>query len=174
MKQYAEYLTDRPNKTMDTNEIIRYLQLSPHPEGGFFRETYRSADTLTTSEGKTRNVSTDIYYLLENDSKSRFHRIRSDEIWHFHQKDTLEMFIIDQGELIVKTLGNNLVQGEVPQVVVPAGTWFAARVKNASGYSLVSCTVAPGFDFTDFELATKESLIREFPHLKETIEAIMD
>ncbi len=159
---------------MNTNEIIQHLQLLPHPEGGYYRETYRSTETLTTSEGKSRNISTAIYYLLENDDKSHFHRIRSDEIWHFHQKDPLEIFMINQEELVVKTLGNNFALGEVPQVVVPAGRWFAARVKNSSGYSLVSCTVAPGFDFTDFELATKENLIREFPHLKEIIEAIMD
>jgi len=159
---------------MDTNEIIQQLQLVPHPEGGYFKETYRSAETLTTPEGKSRNISTAIYYLLENDDKSHFHRIQSDEIWHFHQNDPLEIFIIDQGELIVKTLGNNFTQGEVPQVVVPAGRWFAAQVKNASGYSLVSCTVAPGFDFTDFELAEKETLIHEFPHLKKIIETIMD
>ncbi|MEN6456062.1 MAG: cupin domain-containing protein [Prolixibacteraceae bacterium] len=155
---------------MNTNEIIQHLQLLPHPEGGYYRETYRSTETLTTSEGKSRNISTAIYYLLENDDKSHFHRIRSDEIWHFHQKDPLEIFMISQEEMVVKTLGNNFALGEVPQVVVPAGRWFAARVKNSSGYSLVSCTVAPGFDFTDFELATKENLIREFPHLKETIE----
>ena len=155
---------------MNTNEIIQQLQLFPHPEGGFFRETYRSSETLITSGGKTRNVSTAIYYLLENEDKSHFHRIQSDEIWHFHQKDPLEIFIIEQGKLIVKTLGNNLAQGEVPQVVVPAGRWFAARVKNASGYSLVSCTVAPGFDFTDFELAKKENLLSQFPHLNDIIE----
>jgi predicted cupin superfamily sugar epimerase len=159
---------------MNTNQIIQHLQLLPHPEGGFFRETYRCAETLVTSEGKTRNISTAIYYLLENENKSHFHRIRSDEIWHFHQKDPLEIFMIDQGELTMKTLGNNFALGEIPQVVVPAGRWFAARVKNSSGYALVSCTVAPGFDFTDFELATKENLIREFPHLEEIIKAIMD
>lgn len=159
---------------MDTNEIIQQLQLLPHPEGGYFRETYRSTEMLTISPGKTRNVSTAIYYLLEDEDKSRFHRIRSDEIWHFHGKDPLEILIIEQGELSIKTLGNKLAQGEVPQVVVPAGLWFAARVKNGSGYSLVSCTVAPGFDYMDFELGTKENLIREFPHLKEIIEAVMD
>ncbi len=155
---------------MDKDEIIRHLHLLPHPEGGFFKETYRSAETLTTSDGKTRNVSTAIYYLLENENKSHFHRIQSDEIWHFHQKDPLEILMIEQGELIVKTLGNNLARGEVPQVVVPAGRWFAARVKNASGYSLVSCTVAPGFDFRDFEMAKKETLVKEYPHLSHIIE----
>lgn len=159
---------------MDTNEIIQHLQLLPHPEGGYFRETYRSAEMLTTSAGNSRNVSTAIYYLLEDEDKSHFHRIRSDEIWHFHGKDPLEILIIEQAELSIKTLGNKLAQGEVPQVVVPAGCWFAARVKNGSGYSLVSCTVAPGFDYLDFELGTKEHLIREFPHLKEIIEAVMD
>jgi len=155
---------------VNTKEIIQQLQLVPHPEGGYFKETYRSAETLITPEGKSRNISTAIYYLLENEDKSHFHRIQSDEIWHFHQKDPLEIFIIEQGKLIVKTLGNNLAQGEVPQVVVPAGRWFAARVKNASGYSLVSCTVAPGFDFTDFELAKKENLLSQFPHLNDIIE----
>ena len=155
---------------MNTKELIQQLHLQPHPEGGYFKETYRSDQQLTTNEGKVRNVCTAIYYLLENENKSYFHRIQSDELWHFHQGESLEIFMLDKGKLIVKTLGNDLMKGEVPQFVVPARYWFAARVKNGSGYSLVSCTVAPGFDFADFELAKKESLIQEFPHLKEVIE----
>jgi predicted cupin superfamily sugar epimerase len=158
---------------MDSKEIIQNLQLQPHPEGGFYRETYRSGQTLITDDGRTRNVSTAIYYLLENEDKSHFHRIQSDELWHFHQGKPMEIFMIHEGQVIVATLGNDLAKGELPQIVLPAHRWFAARVKDSAGYSLVSCTVAPGFDFTDFELAKKETLIREFPHLKEVIEVFI-
>lgn len=155
---------------MNTKDIIEKLQLKPHPEGGYFKETYRCSQQITTNEGKIRNVSTAVYYLLGNDDKSFFHRIQSDELWHFHQGEPLEIFIISERQLVVTTLGNQIDKGEVPQAVVPAQQWFAARVKNSAGYSLVTCTVAPGFDFTDFELAKKETLLKEYPHLRDIIE----
>ena len=155
---------------MDVKALIDKLQLKVHPEGGFYRETYRSAEYLTTSKGKVRNISTAIYYLLENENKSRFHRIQSDELWFFHQGQTLEINVIRENQLATIHLGNNVEKGEVPQAIIPANSWFASSVQNAEGYSLVSCTVAPGFDFLDFELAGRDTLAKQYPHLKDIIE----
>jgi predicted cupin superfamily sugar epimerase len=154
---------------MNSIELIENLQLKPHPEGGFYKETYRCKQKTPTQQGE-RNVSTAIYYLLENEDKSHFHRIKSDELWFFHQGKPLEIFSIQQNKLIVILLGNNLEKGEVPQAVIPANTWFASHIKNEVGFTLVSCTVAPGFDFSDFEMAKRESLVNQFPHLKDIIE----
>jgi len=154
---------------MNAKELIEKLQLLPHPEGGWYRETYRSAETMTNKNGLNRNVCTTIYFLLEGNNKSHFHRIQSDETWFFHSGEPLEILMITSGQLQSITLGNDILNGEVPQFVVPAQTWFAAKIKTATGYSLVSCTVAPGFDFSDFELAKRENLIKEFPELEEVI-----
>jgi predicted cupin superfamily sugar epimerase len=155
---------------MIAEQIIKNLKLLPHPEGGYYKEMYRSKQKVNLDSGKSRNVSTSIYYLLENEDKSRFHRIESDELWFFHQGNPLEIVSIQNGLLIKTILGNNFENGEVLQAVIPAHTWFASRVKNNIGYALVSCTVAPGFDFDDFELANKEELLKDFPDLIEYIE----
>jgi predicted cupin superfamily sugar epimerase len=155
---------------MNGKEIVERLGLQEHPEGGFYKETYRSNQTIETDKNVYRNISTAIYFLLENENKSLFHRIKSDELWFFHQGEALEIVFIKEGVLNTIILGNNLENGEVVQATIPANTWFASRVKNLKGYSFVSCTVAPGFDFADFELAKREDLINEFPNLKETIE----
>ncbi|RSK49994.1 cupin domain-containing protein [Hymenobacter rigui] len=155
---------------MTAQEIIRHLQLLPHPEGGYYRETYRSDATLPTAEGHTRSVSTAIYYLLENEDKSHFHRIKSDELWFFHQGQALEIVLLAPGQPIRLTLGPDFAAGELPQAVIPAGVWFAAQVKHRPGFALVSCTVAPGFDFADFELAERETLLREFPQAADVVE----
>jgi uncharacterized protein len=155
---------------MVVKELIQKLQLTVHPEGGYYRETYRSAENMTTGEGKVRNISTAIYYLLENEDKSRFHRIQSDELWFFHQGQSLEICVILGDQLSIIHLGNEIEKGEVPQAIIPANCWFAASVKKSAGYSLVSCTVAPGFDFSDFELANRENLLRQYPHLANIIE----
>lgn len=155
---------------MDSKYLIKTLNLQAHPEGGFYRETYRSKESITTQDGSTRNISTAIYYLLENDNKSHFHRIKSDESWFFHQGDCLEIVSLRDGELQTTWLGNNIEQGEIPQATIPANTWFACKIKDASGYALVSCTVAPGFDFADFELANKNDLMEEYPSIKNVIE----
>jgi hypothetical protein len=156
---------------MDVKALIDKLQLKVHPEGGFYRETYRSTECLTTSKGKVRNISTAIYYLLENEDISRFHRIQSDELWFFHLGQPLEIFVILDNQLVTIHLGNAVENGEVPQAMIPANSWFASSVKNAAGYSLVSCTVAPGFDFMDFELADREMLVEQYPHLINIIES---
>jgi predicted cupin superfamily sugar epimerase len=155
---------------MNGKEIVQKLGLLEHPEGGFYKETYRSAQTIEIDKNIYRNISTSIYFLLENENKSLFHRIKSDELWFFHQGEALEIVFIKDGVLNTIILGNSFDNGEVVQTIIPANTWFASGVKNLKGYSFVSCTVAPGFDFADFELAVREDLIKEFPNLKETIE----
>ncbi len=154
---------------MNGKEIVQKLGLLEHPEGGFYKETYRSSSSIETDQNTIRNISTAIYFLLENDNISLFHRIQSDELWFFHQGEPLEIVFIKEGVLNTIILGNSFEKGEVPQTTVPANTWFASSVKQRKGYSLVSCTVAPGFDFADFELASRENLLQEFPHLKEVI-----
>lgn len=135
--------------------VIQKLQLQPHPEGGYYRETYRSNEKVTLPD-KVRNVSTSIYYLLENENKSHLHRVAHDEIWYFHQGMPLDIISIRNDKVVIERLGNDFSAGEVPQLIVPANTWFAARIPGGVGYSLVSCSVSPGFDFDDFELANHE------------------
>lgn len=154
---------------MNIEELIKTLNLNPHPEGGYYRETYRSKEIVLNHENKKRNLSTTIYYLLKDNDKSMFHRIKSDETWFFHQGNPLEIVCIIKGEVKTIVLGNEIKRGEVPQILIPANTWFGANIKDNKGYSLVSCVVSPGFDFEDFELAKKEDLIKEYPRLKETI-----
>ncbi len=108
--------------------------------------------------------------LLENSDKSNFHKIKSDELWFFHQGQSLKIVYIKDGRLITIILGNNIEEGEVPQVLIPANTWFAAKLKNPQGYAFASCTVSPGFDFADFELAHRENMIDYYPELKTYIE----
>ena len=143
---------------MQADQLIKTLNLTPHPEGGYYRETYRSSTLMQTNEGEERNVSTAIYFLLENDNRSRFHRIKSDEMWFFHQGKTLEILLVRNNALERILLGNDIKKGELPQAMIPAGSWFASHVKDEDGFALVSCTVAPGFDFADFEMATTEHI----------------
>ncbi|GAA3944648.1 cupin domain-containing protein [Hymenobacter algoricola] len=154
---------------MTAPDIIRQLHLLPHPEGGYYRETYRSDYRIQTESGQPRHLSTAIYYLLANDDKSHFHRIKSDELWFFHQGQTLEIIVLGGDQPTTIRLGGDLTKGEVPQAVVPANTWFAARLEQGTGFGLVSCTVAPGFEYVDFELARRAALLAEFPHLPELI-----
>ncbi|GAB3856984.1 hypothetical protein GCM10028822_30000 [Hymenobacter terrigena] len=151
-------------------DLIQQLHLQPHPEGGYYRETYRASHYTTAASGAQRNVSTAIYYLLENNDRSHFHRIQSDELWFFHQGQPLEVLLLENGQLTILTLGHDVGRGELPQAIVPAHTWFGARVKSGTGFSLVSCTVAPGFDFADFELADRTRLTAEFPDQTTIIE----
>ncbi|MCB9170104.1 MAG: cupin domain-containing protein [Flavobacteriales bacterium] len=155
--------------------IITTLDLQPHPEGGWFRETYRSDRVLSqaclgSGFGGDRNGCTDIYFLLTSANFSAFHRIRQDELWHFHQGDGLIVHMIaPDGTCFRLALGNDLANGQVPQGVVPAGHWFASEVAVEDGFALVSCTVAPGFDFADFELARRDALASAFPQHQELI-----
>lgn len=144
------------------------FQLIPHPEGGFFRETYRSSGIIPAHAlaGFTgdRNYCTAIYFLLTSDNFSAFHRIRQDEVWHFYAGSPLHVHVIDAGgSYKCHEVGMNTANGAAPQLVVPAGSWFASCVKEPGSYSFVGCTVAPGFDFADFELARRAELIKDYP-----------
>lgn len=148
---------------------IQQLQLTEHIEGGAFREVYRSplqvaAPALPASFGASRHISTSIYFLLKQDQFSAFHRIKSDELWHFYYGDPLVVYeLLPTGTLIEHLLGNDPEQGQQFQCTVKAGSWFASRVQSGGTYSLVGCTVSPGFDFADFELAERETLTKEYP-----------
>ncbi len=160
---------------LHVKDIIDYYRLLPHPEGGYYKETYRSAESITPEclPGRftgNRSFSTAIYFLLEQGNFSAFHRIKSDEGWHFYAGGPLDVFIILQdGRLQVTRLGNNITGGETFQAFVPAGCWFASAPAAGSSYSFVGCTVAPGFDFADFELAKAEVLVLLYPQHEEVI-----
>jgi predicted cupin superfamily sugar epimerase len=151
---------------------IAQLNLLPHPEGGYFKETYRSPLTYENENfNAPRNLSTGIYFLLTEDNFSAFHRIKSDEMWHFYDGDTLLVHIIHpDGQYACIQLGKDIENGEQPQAVVPANSWFASESKG--NYSLVGCTVAPGFDFDDFEMAQKVVLSKQFPAHQDLIERL--
>lgn len=154
---------------MTFNEIVEHLKLQAHPEGGFYKETYRSElvisdKALPKDFGGDRNSCTSIYFLIDKTNFSALHKIKSDEIWHFYAGDALEVIeITEEGELIKTLVGNKLNEGQVFQYTVKAGNWFGSRVAEGGNYSLVGCTVSPGFDFKDFEMAKKESLTKVFP-----------
>lgn len=151
--------------------IITCLQLQPHPEGGYYRETYRDTETITLPDGRVRNLSTAIHYLLVENNKSHFHRIQSDEIWFFHSGKPLSIYQIEpNGIFTIHTLGSDIMNGQKLQVVIPAHSWFAAKIIDDSGYTLVSCTVSPGFDFLDFEVANKNQLLQQYPEHSGIIE----
>ena len=159
--------------TIDMKEKISYLidslHLMPHPEGGFYKESYRSpwlvpGPALPPGFSGERNLSTAIYFLLRQGDYSAFHRIRSDECWHFYEGGTLLVHVIHPvGRYEVIRLGRNFKSGEVFQHVVPAGAWFASEPAGETEFSLVGCTVSPGFDFLDFEMAEEEELLQQFP-----------
>ncbi len=150
-------------------QLIAQYQLQPHPEGGWYKETYRSTETIAGNAlpqrfTGNRSFSTAIYFLLEQGNYSAFHKIKSDECWHFYAGDALEVFILlPNGEMQIISLGGDIANGQVFQYVVPANCWFASRPAKESMYCFVGCTVAPGFDFEDFEMAKEEALIQEFP-----------
>jgi predicted cupin superfamily sugar epimerase len=150
-------------------KIIDKFDMQSHPEGGFFKETYRSEEEIDTVVGK-RSLCTGIYFLLPKGHVSHFHKIKSDEMWHFYGGDPLTIVeITEEGELISTTLGPNIEQGEVPQYVVKANRWFGSFPKQNSEYCFVGCTVSFGFDFNDFELAKREELLKKYPKHEEVI-----
>lgn len=151
------------------------LQLEPHPEGGYYRETYRSGaivarEALPAGFTGPRAVSTAIYFLLEGENFSAFHRLRSDELWHYYAGSPLFVHVIDSaGEYSLLILGNDPDAGQVPQAVVPAGYWFASHVADRKSWALAGCTVSPGFDFADFEIGQRAGLIEQYPQHREII-----
>ena len=155
--------------TEEISKIVKKLSLIPHPEGGFYRETYRSKElipknTLNNTFSGDRNYCTSIYFLLTSDNFSAFHRIKQDEVWHFYAGSPLHIHVIDtNGKYIRYTIGSDIENGKEPQLTVPGGCWFASSVKEKNSFSFVGCTVAPGFDFDDFELADRDKLINDYP-----------
>lgn len=152
---------------------IQKLQLNKHPEGGYYKEIYRSGEFISIDaprNNRKRNVSTSIYFLLEGLQISKFHRLKSDELWHFYDGGSVRVYIINEkGKLAEIVLGRKTEEGEVFQTVIKKNNWFAAEVVNKRSFALIGCTVSPGFDFSDFELASKEDLIECFPKHKSLI-----
>jgi len=156
---------------------ITHLGLLPHPEGGYYKETYRSSEMITSPAlpdryDGDRHFSTAIYFLLRSEDRSVFHRIKSDELWHFYQGSTLLIYVLQQNELQILRLGSDLEKGEALQVVIPANSWFGALVEKQESFALCGCTVAPGFDFNDFEMAQQEDLLALYPNNREIIKRL--
>jgi predicted cupin superfamily sugar epimerase len=155
-----------------TADLVRLLDLRPHPEGGFFRETYRAAETVAAFGG-ARSMSTAIYFLLPGGDVSRLHRIKSDEVWHFYAGAAVTLSMIHpEGRLTEVTLGARVEAGERFQAIVPAGCWYGAAVGDPRGYALLGGTVAPGFDFADFELGGRARLLADYPQHQALIERL--
>ena len=159
-------------------EWIESLQMQPHPEGGWFREVYRSDESISQQclpdrfDGD-RAFSTAIYYLLEKSDFSALHRIHQDELWHFYDGAALCVEVIDtDGNHSTIRLGKDLRSLQQPMGVVAAGCLFGASVSDPAGFALVGCTVAPGFDFADFELADRQQLLEQFPQHRSIIERL--
>ena len=165
MDKNAQYWIDR-------------LSLSPHPEGGYYRVTYKSdltivQDVLPSGFHGNRFASTAIYFLIAQKDFSAFHRIASDELWHFYAGSGLVVYVIDpEGNYFELHLGDAFEAGEVFQAVVKGGCWFASRLKDPAGFALVGCTVAPGFDFADFEMAKRSELVATYPKHRKLIEEL--
>jgi uncharacterized protein len=164
---------------LTVNEICKRLKLEPHPaEGGYFVETYRSKhrlaqNVLPPGYPGARSVSTAIYYLLTPDSFSAMHRLRGDEIFHFYLGDPGELLQIGAdrtGEVVV--VGQDIVAGMRPQHTVPGGAWQGSRLITGGKYALLGTTVAPGFDYQDFEIGKRGELVAEFPKFAEMITAL--
>lgn len=149
----------RERRPLNAGETVRRLGLVPHPEGGFYREMFRSPDRVTLADGRIRSASTAILYLLPADGWSAWHRVASDEVWHYYDGAALHLHRLGSPTI---TLGR-----DHPQAVVPSGVWQAAVP--AGGAVLCGCTVAPGFEFEDFELGTGEELLLAYPAEAELI-----
>jgi uncharacterized protein len=166
------------------HNIIKHLGLEPHPEGGFFSETYRSSlviekEGLPSYYSGPRNVSTAIYYLLTKDEPiSRLHKLQSDEMFHLYAGGPLEVLILHpdgRGEAL--TLGSDFIKGEKPQLLIPRETWFGAALKTGVEHTLIGATVSPGFDFKDFTMGVsadvKEDLKKTYPAHADRIERLL-
>ncbi|NTS75428.1 cupin domain-containing protein [Catenovulum sp. SM1970] len=171
---------------LTAQDYIDQLQLLEHPEGGYFKEVYRAEGEIydeSLPEGceDSRSYSTSIYFLLKTGQFSAFHKINQDEGWHFYAGDSLIIHMISpSGEYSYVTVGQDIFAAETFQYFVPAGYYFAAELADkdinpanqTSGYSLVGCTVAPGFDFADFVMPSKAELMVQFPQHKQIIEKL--
>jgi hypothetical protein len=155
----------------ETERLIAELGLRPHPEGGWYDETFRSPLRVSLPDGRERSASTAIHFLLGAGDFSAFHRVASDEIWHFQEGLPLELVTIDpSGNATTTILGSGILAGMKTHQAVPAGSWQAARPIGDAGHTLAVCTVAPGFDFADFEMPARADLMRLFPQHKPLVE----
>ena len=152
--------------TKEILELVKQLGLQPHPEGGFYKETYRSEDTL---EHKDRNLLTSIYFLLTSENVSHFHRIKSDELWYHHAGSAVTVHTLDEKGHTAFQLGPDLLNGELPFYLVKKDTIFGSTIDSPNSFALVSCAVAPGFDFRDFQLFEQEELMELFPDHEEIV-----
>jgi uncharacterized protein len=157
---------------------ISRLALQPHPEGGYFREIYRATEQIAAAALPTRYqgpraFATSIYFLLSGTQISTLHRLASDEQWHFYSGSTLLVAMIaSDGTFREVRLGRRANAGEQFQAVIPAGTWLGARMAGRRGYALIGCTVAPGFEFQDFEVGQRQDLLEQFPQHRKLIMAL--
>lgn len=160
----------------EAEKLIEEFQMIPHTEGGYYRETYRSEESIKNSclpvrYSGERCFATAIYYLLKSAQVSYFHKIKSDEIWHFYLGSPIILHCLNEfvgyNKIII---GNKVLEGEVPQYIIRKGIWFAAEVMDENSFSLVGCTVSPGFDYHDFTLADRNDLINLFPEHRELVE----
>lgn len=150
--------------------LIKHFNLKPHPEGGYYREIYRSDEIIKSLPERyngNRSISTSIYFLLKGQQVSKLHKLKSDEIWHFYEGSSVKIYTLsDKGDLTEIILGRNISEGEVFQVIIKREHWFCAEAIDKNSFSFVGCTVAPGFNFDDFSLAEKEILLQKFPEHK--------
>lgn len=149
-------------------ELVEQLQLQPHPEGGYFAETYRSDWEVSTDHG-SRSLMTCIYFLLTSDNSSKFHQIKSDEMWFFHEGSPLTVHVLSDYGYEKLLVGPSDQEGHLPYQLVKSGVIFGSTVDQEDSYSLVSCVVAPGFDFQDFKLFTAEELLEKWPEFQNII-----
>jgi predicted cupin superfamily sugar epimerase len=150
------------------DDLIHSLKLLPHPEGGFYKEIYKSeektSDLPERYSGHFRNFGSSILYLLKGNQYSVFHKLLSDEIWHFYEGCPLELYVISEdGLLKTHILGNDINHGGNYQVIIKHSQWFAAKPVDPQGFTLSGCTVAPGFNFLDFQMGEREDLLKKYP-----------
>jgi uncharacterized protein len=161
---------------LTADDVVRLLGLSPHPEGGFYRETFRAPDLpVPLPDRGVRAASTAIYFLLRRGDFSALHRVRSDEAWHHYLGAPLELHLFDDAGHTELLLGSDLARGERPQAVVPRGVFQGARLGASGGshdFALVGCTVAPGFDFLDFEMPSRAALVASFLGYRALVEEL--
>lgn len=153
----------------DAKYYIQHLGLEAHPEGGYYKSTHNSKETIDAFE-TTRKLYTSIYFLLGAGDISHLHRLKSDELWYFHGGSPLIVHVIDEeGKYVEHKLGLDIEKGESPQVLVPRNSIFGSSVIDNGAFSLVGCMVAPGFDFEDFELFTQSELLEKYPEHEQMI-----
>jgi hypothetical protein len=158
------------------NKYIKQLQLKKHPEGGYFREVYRSGELILSEHlparyRSSRNYSTSIYFLLEGKQLSAFHLLQSDEIWHFYDGCPVILYIINQkGDLTIKKLGKQ--KDCELQIAIEKQSWFAAEIEDKKSFAIFGCTVSPGFEFEDFEIGKRDDLVKKFPQHSDVIKRL--